>query len=393
MKVHGSQFTVHRALAVLAFACLDPALGRVAMAQSQAVEPIRCWWQSNAGAVIIGQDFSVVLTCAVIQVEAVQVVVDESRLGVASIQMAPFEILGGSHPPDTHQRGRRFFQYHYQLRIISADAIGKDVTIPALAVPYRVHSRTGAASLEGRDLTYLMPALPIKVLSVVPAAAADIRDGSSASLGAVDALRFRRSIFNLAAVALAALGTAMVAFALVPLVRGRRKTSAADPDGLPDRAIAARAAHELADLRAAAATDGWSDALVARGLAALRIVAGLATGRQVSEKPRAAGSPAPEGRLVVTHGRLRPRSAAVSSPTTADDVARAAMRLDDGAPITTRQQLEGLQSGLAELTSALYGQRLERDPAMLAEATRHGLSVAHDLARERSWWRTWWLRR
>ena len=64
-----------------------------------AVEPIRCWWQSSTGAVTIGEAFDVTLTCAVLDTEAVQVVPDESRLGVASIQVAPFEILGGSHPP------------------------------------------------------------------------------------------------------------------------------------------------------------------------------------------------------------------------------------------------------------------------------------------------------
>ena len=84
--------------------------------------------------------------------------------------MAPFEILGGSHPPDVRRGSRRFFQYDYQLRIISRDAIGRDVNIPALPISYRIHSRVGAAAtLEGRDLSYVMPMMPIKVLSLVPA--------------------------------------------------------------------------------------------------------------------------------------------------------------------------------------------------------------------------------
>ena len=68
---------------------------------------------------------------------------------------------------------RRFFQYDYQLRIISRDAIGHDINIPPLPISYRIHSRVGAAaSLEGRDLSYVMPMMPIKVLSLVPADAA-----------------------------------------------------------------------------------------------------------------------------------------------------------------------------------------------------------------------------
>ena len=146
-------------------------------------EPIRCWRQSSAGAVTIGEAFTVVVTCAVYEADNAQVVPDESRLNVASIQMAPFEILGGSHPPDVRRGSRRFFQYDYQLRIIGPDAIGSDVNIPPLSISYRIHSRVGAAAtLEGRDLSYLLPMLPIKVLSMVPNDAADIRDASEASL-------------------------------------------------------------------------------------------------------------------------------------------------------------------------------------------------------------------
>src|SRR6186997_2942323 len=160
-------------------------------------EPIRCWRQSSAGAVALGETFTVVLTCAVYEADNAQAVPDESRLGVASIQMAPFEILGGSHPPDVRRGSRRFIQYDYQLRIIGPDAIGRDVNIPPLAISYRIHSRVGAAgALEGRDLSYVMPMMPIKVLSLVPADASDIRDASEASLGAVESLRFRSSLFR-----------------------------------------------------------------------------------------------------------------------------------------------------------------------------------------------------
>ena len=112
-------------------------------------EPIRCWRQSTAGAITIGEPFTVVVTCAVYEGDNAQVIPDESRLGVASIQMAPFEILGGTHPPDVHRGTRRFFQYEYQLRIISPDAIGRDVNVPPLSISYRIHSRVGAAATSG----------------------------------------------------------------------------------------------------------------------------------------------------------------------------------------------------------------------------------------------------
>lgn len=360
------------------------------------IDPIRCWWQSSTGAITIGESFNVVLTCAVIETDSMQVVADESRLGVASIQMAPFEILGGSHPADAHRQQRRFFQYHYQLRLISADAIGHDVSVPALSIPYRVHSRVGAAAaLEGRDLSYLMPPLPIKVLSLVPAAAADIRDSSDASLGAVESLRFRSSLFEILAVAFGVLGAVMVVLGLVPLVHGWKKSGAPAIDRLPTRATAARAARELADVQALAAGEGWTDGALARALAAARVIAALAIDRPISEKAWPAGAPVPDGRLDVTHGRIRPRRAAVSSAVTATDVAVFASQLDDSVSLTHRHHLQGLQSALQHLTAALYQQAPVRDAGTLAEAVRHAGEVAGDLRREHSALNTvrrgsWW---
>jgi hypothetical protein len=358
------------------------------------IDPIRCWWQSSAGAITVGETFNVVLTCAVIETPSMQVVPDESRLGVASIQMAPFEILGGSHPADAHREQRRFFQYHYQLRLISPDAIGRDVKVPALSIPYRVHSRVGAAAaLEGRDLTYLMPALAIKVLSMVPAEAADIRDGSDASLGAVEALRFRANMFEILAIALGAIGVVMAVVALVPLARGTRAAGPAATNRLPDRAVAAGAARELAAVQAAVSGDSWTDATVERALSAVRVVAALAIRHPISEKPLAAGEPVPEGRFAVSHGRVKAMRAAVSSAVTATDVALTGSRLDDSVPMSHRHQLEGLQSGLAELTAASYKQSPSRDAAVLNEAVRHAAATAGELQRERNAWGTWWSQR
>src|SRR5688572_15220690 len=208
-----------------------------ASAQQQLVEPIRCWRQATVGAVTIGEPFTVVLTCAVFDSPDTQVVPDESRLNVASIQMAPFEILGGSHPPDVRRGSRRFFQYDYQLRIISRDAVGQDVNVPALTISYRIHSRVGAAAkLEGRDLSYVLPALPIRVLSLVPADAADIRDASEASLATVETLRSRSGMFEAVAIALGLFAGRRVVLALVPLARCTSAAAVADRKAVANRA-------------------------------------------------------------------------------------------------------------------------------------------------------------
>jgi hypothetical protein len=123
------------------------------------------------------------------------------------------------------------------------------------------------------------------------------------------------------------------------------------------------------------------------------VIAALAIRQPVSEKVLAAAAPVPEGRLAVSHGRVRTRRASVSSPVTAADVAAFGSTLDDSASLTHRQHLEGLQSALADLTAAVYRQTPVRDAATLGEAVRHALGVASDLQRDRNAWSTWWSRR
>jgi hypothetical protein len=354
-------------------------------------EPIRCWRQSTAGAVTIGESFTVVLTCAVYESDNAQVIPDESRLGVASVQMAPFEILGGSHPPDVRRGSRRFIQYDYQLRIISRDAIGRDVNIPALPISYRIHSRVGAAAtLEGRDLEYVMPMLPIKVLSLVPADASDIRDASEASLAAVESLRFRSSLFRVLAFTFGALAAVMAVLALVPLARSK-KVAAGERHHVPDRSILDHAAADLAATQSRANAEGWSDELVARALASTRVIAAAAIDQPISQKALAADGATPEGRLLVRHGVLRKTGASVSSAVTADHV-RAAAR--GGALSKTRQQqLEGLQSALSTFSTALYRKDPSRDGSALDDAVRHAIAVARDVAAERRWQGMPWARR
>lgn len=355
-------------------------------------EPIRCWRQASAGAVAIGETFSVVVTCAVYEGDNAQVIPDETRLSVASIQMAPFEILGGSHPPDVHRGTRRFLQYDYQLRIIGPDAVGHDVNIPALPISYRIHSRVGAAAtLEGRDLSYLLPMMPIKVLSMVPNDASDIRDASEASLAAVDSLRFRSSLFRVLTIALGALAAVMVVLALVPLARSTSKATTAERDRIPDHAVLNRVADELGELQKRVA-GGWTDDEVARALALTRMVAATAIDHPISQKVLLRGGDVPEGRTLVEYGLITSNRVTVSSPVTAGDLARAAAQSKTFST-TRRQQLEGLQSAMTALTLALYRKEPVRDSSTLDDSVRHAISVAREIAQERHWLRTRWARR
>ena len=179
-------------------AAAQPAPTRESGTRNVEVDPIRCWWRTSAGAVHVGEQFDLTLTCAVLESDAVSVVVDESRLGNAVVQMAPFEVVSGSHPPDQHEGIRRFFQYEYRIRLINPDAVGQDVRIPDMGLHYRVNSKVaGNTSVQGRDLMYYLPPLVIRVTSLVPDGATDIRDASGASFAAIDTLNFRAGLFNI----------------------------------------------------------------------------------------------------------------------------------------------------------------------------------------------------
>ncbi|MQA31777.1 MAG: hypothetical protein GEU82_18405, partial [Luteitalea sp.] len=265
------RWSLFSVLAILA----TPALAQVpATAPTEAtnveVDPIRCWWRTSAGAVRIGEPFDLALTCAVLENDAVQVVPDESRLGNAVIQMAPFEVVGGTHPADLHSANRRFFQYEYRLRIINPDAIGKDVPIPGLTIHFRVNSRVAAnTALQGRDLAYVLPPQSVRVTSVVPADAPDIRDTSGERFEDVAALEFRAGVFEIVGIALIAVGALMILLVLVRLARGSRGRTPADQRQLDTYAVAGVAARELSAVQREREQQGWTPAVVDRALAAV----------------------------------------------------------------------------------------------------------------------------
>ena len=114
-----------------------------ARAQNVETDPLQCWWRTSAGAVRVGEPFTVVLTCAVLETEAATVVVDQSRLEPSVVQFAPFEVLGGSHGADLRTDQRRFFQYVYRMRLIAENLFGRDVSLPETKLSYHVQSKMG----------------------------------------------------------------------------------------------------------------------------------------------------------------------------------------------------------------------------------------------------------
>jgi hypothetical protein len=356
------------------------------------VDPIRCWWRTSSAAVRMGETFTVGLTCAVLEADGVQVIPDESQLTDSAIQLNPFEVIGGSHPPDLRSGQRRFFQYDYIARVINPDVIGQDVPLPNLVVHYRVNSRLpGNAAMQGRDLSYLLPPQTIRVLSLVPSDATDIRDASGASFARVESLGARAGVFEIAAVTFVALGSLMTIVSLFTLARGARRRKTAGERLLPAWRVAHSADRELAAV-ARESHGGWNDDLIDRALAAMRVTAASLVGATVSQSKAAANADAGGGRLVSTGPGLldpilpgRRRQLSLSSAVTAQDLRQELARLPDHASPALRQQLETLAEALAAFTAARYGSSRERDATKLDEALSAAAGVSRRLRTTRLW--------
>jgi hypothetical protein len=347
------------------------------------VDPIRCWWRTGAGAVRIGETFDLSLTCAPLENEAVQVFVDESRLGSSVIQLPPFEVVSGSHPADLRSGSRRFFQYQYTLRVINPDVIGKDVRLPDVQIHYRINSRvSGNAALQGRDLVYVMPSQSIRVLSMVPTDAGDIRDQLGENFANSETLQFRASALEIVAATAVALGSLMVLIVLVRMARGSRKRTPADERLISSSTIVSAARAELGRIERQRGAEGWTDALAARALAATRVVAAYAVGRAASQrldKDATAG----EGRLVVKP-TLGGKARVISSPVTASHLRRAATL--PGRHVVSAA-LDPLAEALTTFAAVQYGRDAAPDQTALDAALSSAMAAAGPVKR-----RYYWLR-
>jgi hypothetical protein len=120
--------------------------------------------------------------------------------------------------------------------------------------------------------------------------------------------------------------------------------------------------------------EGWSDALVSRAGAALRIIGSYAIGRPAAQT-RGLAAAAEAGQIALSSGIVRRRHALVSAAVTPQDLAPAAGR--DGSILQIRD-------GLSALTAARFG-RSELDGAALDTAMQAAGPMARSLALRYSW--------
>src|SRR4051794_1538103 len=369
---------------------LIAAAATAAGAQTVQIDPLQCWWRTSAGAVRVGEPFTVVLTCAVIETDAATVVVDQTRLEPSVVQFAPFEVLGGFHGADLRTDQRRFFQYEYRLRLIGDGMFGKDVALPDTKISYRVQSKVGQnTSLQGRDQTYVMPAQSMRVLSLVPADASDIRDTSTSdTFGDIDQRAFRANLFSVIGGVLFVLAGLLALLGLVRLFQRYRKPTVARERLITDMAILNGVGRDLSSVQRDRDGGSWTPELASRAVGALRIAATYAIGRPVSQMPASrlladGGEVAEPGRLILKTGWVRGKRIAVSGAVTPQTVARVLAR--PGTTPARSSLLESLSRALEAFTVATFSRAGALDDTALDEALATAKQVLRCMKFEQLW--------
>lgn len=339
-------------------------------------DAVRCWWRTERAAVRMGEPFTAVLTCAVLETASTKAVVDRSRLDHTVMAMPPFDILGGTAPADVVSGARRFFQYTYDLRLLNDTAFGQDVSLSGLSIGYRIDTSTAdGTTSQGRDQTYALPPLTVRVLSLVAGSARDIRDATTMTFGDLEARRFRAQSLRLGGWFLYGLAGAVALLGLARLVKAMRSpVRATVASSISGAAVLRAAGRELAEVSRQKQGEGWSDALVARAGAALRVVGSYAVGRPAAQIKGLAAD-AVSGQIPLSTGLVRRRHALVSSAVTAQDLEAAAER--DGA-------VAQLRGGLLALTAARFGRGALDDTALDSAISSAG-PLARSLAMQQSW--------
>ena len=326
----------------------------------------------------VGEPFSLVLTCAVVENDSAKVVVDQSKLEPSVLQLAPFEVTGGSHGADLRTDDRRFFQYEYRLRLIAENLFGRDVPLPETKISYHVQSQTSQrSSIQGRDQSYVLPGQSIRIVSMVPTDASDIRDTTTETFTDVDARSFRANLLVVIGGVLFSLAGLMALLGVVRLVSRFRKPASATERLVSDGAILGAASRELSAVKRARGDGAWTPELAGRALAAVRVIAAYALGHKLGQttigtRELTDGSHhAQAGNVIVRTGWPKTKRIAVSGSVTSQAVANELAR--GHATGARAAMLESLEQALTRFTAAQYGREPGLDAAALDESLAAGV--------------------
>jgi hypothetical protein len=333
----------------------------------------------------IGEIFSAVLTCRVVETESLSVVVDHAKLNPVAAQLPPFEVLGGTRASDLRAGDHRLFQYEYRLRVISDSLFGTEVPLPDLPVTYRVQTRVAqGGAVQDSERAYVLPPQSVRVISLVPSDASNIRDASPTTVADIEAASFRADTLITAGAILSLLGGLLGLIACIRLAAASRSEAPAAERRITDVAILRGVSHELSAVCRERETGRWTPELIGRALAASRIVAGYALARPANQLAAGRRPNGHEGGLTVCRGVLRGQRTFVSASVTPQTIARELRVEPDHAPATVHR-LEHMQRTLAAFGQVQYGARDRVPDTTLDESLESARRLAQRLTFEHRW--------
>lgn len=338
-----------------------------AAADELELDPIRCWWKTDETTVVIGQRFTLALTCGVVETSSVKIVPSRDQLEPTSLELTPYEVVGGRRYEDIQEGPWRYFQYEYTLRLLGNEFFGNDVDIPSIAVTYNIVST--ATETEGREQTYVLPALPMRIASLVPKQATDIRDAPHETFGAIEARRFRASSELVMSAVAFGFALLLLGFAVARTAgRFRERGPVAARPPAPS-AVLRGCLSAIRQLKSEVARDGWSAERAARALAALRVAAAVALGGTIAQTTVGPDTAEREGQLLLRSGILRRRGMMISAATSRDAVPHGrSTQANARSDAAGRPLLDQIRESLRVFSTARYGRSEQLDEAALTAA-------------------------
>jgi hypothetical protein len=346
-------------------------------------DPIRCFWKTDRSSVIVGERFTLVLTCGIIETDRIKAVPDFNQLEPSTIGLLPFEVVKGVRHEDLKSAPWRYIQYEYTVRTIAEGLFDKDLNIPPVKITYHIQSSIGGGS-TGRDQTYQLPPIPMRIASLVPAKNSDIRDAAQNTFAEIENRRVRATGELVVAAIAFGFAVVLLGLAVVRVVgRYRVRTPAAERTlGLSAvlRGVLAEARRVKDD-----AAGGWTPELVSRALTVLRIGGAVALGRSVTQAIVDSDVAPREGQLALRKGLLRSRRSLVSNATTAQTITRVRAKTNGRMDARTEELLKEFEESLTVLSAARYGRSATLQSSALDSAFENGVEALKKLRVARMW--------
>ena len=346
-------------------------------------DPIRCFWKTDRSSVIVGERFTLVLTCGIIETDRIKAVPDFNQLEPSTIGLLPFEVVKGVRHEDVKSAPWRYIQYEYTVRTIAEGLFDKDLNIPPVKITYHIQSSIGGGS-TGRDQTYQLPPIPMRIASLVPAKNSDIRDAAQNTFAEIENRRVRATGELVVAAIAFGFAVVLLGLAVVRVVgRYRVRTPAAERTlGLSAvlRGVLAEARRVKDD-----AAGGWTPELVSRALTVLRIGGAVALGRPVTQAIVDSDAAPREGQLALRKGLLRSRRSLVSNATTPQTITRVRAKTNGRMDPHTEELLKQFEESLTVLSAARYGRSATVQSSELDSAFENGVEALKKLRVARMW--------